>query len=123
MHFFNPVDRMPLVEVGRPAHQRRRARRLGVRAGSADAGHRARARLSGQPAARLLLRRKRSGSDRATASRDRPRDAHSGHADGPLRLADGQVNVSAKSRVLHDAFGDAARFGWLDRSPGAAGSA
>jgi 3-hydroxyacyl-CoA dehydrogenase/enoyl-CoA hydratase/3-hydroxybutyryl-CoA epimerase len=127
MHFFNPVDRMPLVEVVAGRHSGERAvraavalaRRLGktpvvVRDGPGFLVN----RLLGFYSAEALWLLDEGTSveaiDRAMVDWGMPM--------GPLRLADEVgLDVSAKvGHILHDAFGERLPFpAWLDRLPAA----
>ena len=87
MHFFNPVHRMPLVEVvvGAADRGRRGGDGGGLRAPARqDAGaRRQQARLPGQPPARLLHGRSAVAAARGAAHRgDRPHDGGVGDAHG-----------------------------------------
>ena len=88
MHFFNPVHKMPLVEVIAPAgsgpvggeHRLRLRPQAGQDAGPGQG----RARLPGQPPAELLLGRGALAARRGVPDRGhRPGDDRLGHADGP----------------------------------------
>ena len=90
LHFFNPVDRMPLVEiiVGARTVARGRGHRAGARPPARqDAGRgQERARLPGEPDPDALPERGAAPVPPGRPHRDaRPVDGRLRHADGPVR--------------------------------------
>ena len=91
LHFFNPVPKMPLVEVISTPHSDdvalATAAALAGKIGDADPGE-GRPRVPRQPRADPLPGRGAGDGDRGRVDhRDRHRDEGLGHADGPVRAA------------------------------------